>query len=764
MLHHDFSKTRLSLLVIDASADFRLSLANRLLGLSRIDGDLHTAASVAEAWQILAMGSFDAVLAGLPLPPPSDSDPGELAAIFSGIQVVGFSDTGARLFLHPSLTDNVAMVLPRARLDNSLLEQAILAAVGKARLCRQLEAAQVGLIASEKRFQNVIDNNADGIVVVDLSGRIRFVNPSAEKLFGVPAYLLVGEPFGHALIPGGSMEIEMLTRDGELKTVEMRAVQSRWEGGEFVYLASLRDISSRKRLERDLTSMKEAAESANRAKSQFLANMSHEIRTPMNGILGMTELLLASELTRKQRYHLDMVRQSAASLMEILNDILDFSKIEAGKLELEEQVFDLHATIRSAIRIFTALAQDKGLDLGYSIAGDVPRRARGDSGRLRQIIVNLVGNAVKFTSQGDIRIKAGCLRLPCDAGPAEVLLSMEVADTGSGIAKSKLDTIFESFTQVDNSSTRKYYGTGLGLAICKHLVERMGGSIRVESEEGKGSVFSFEVRLRLVDDICPLPLPKPAPKPKIAPLTILLAEDNLINQLFATEILEQDGHKVVAVPNGALALETLSTTAVDVVLMDIQMPEMDGLEATRRIREGLAPGVPRDLPVIAMTAHALKGDRERFLNSGMDDYLSKPVGSEEIQAALHRVLSGRRGEQAGAPPPGSKLLNEAWLLEKARGNRDFLKKLFAVFVDQQPGKVEEMRAALAAGDLREVAFMAHTLKGGAATMGAEVLKDRAFELEKAAKAGDSELAGQELDALGDELLETMQAMREFMAR
>jgi len=754
----------LRLLIIDSSPDFTLSLANRLQGLSGFEASWRTASTVVDAWEAIALESFDVILAGLPLPAPHDADHGELATVFSDLPVVGFSDSGSHLFLHSSLSENVVIVLPKSKLDNMLLEQSIQCALGRANLCRQLASAQASLVSTEKRFQNIIANNADGIVVVGLNGLIHFANPSAEKLFGATAEQLAGEPFGHALIPGGTMEIEVLSRDGVLKTVEMRVVQLRWDTGELVYLASLRDISSRKQLELDLTTMKEAAETANRAKSQFLANMSHEIRTPMNGILGMSELLLASELTRKQRDYLDMVRQSAVSLMEILNDILDFSKIEAGKLELENQVFDLHATIRSAIRIFTALAQNKGLTLNYSIAADVPKRMRGDSGRLRQIIVNLVGNAVKFTTDGTVQLKAECLRrLAPQSNLAAIRIS--VSDTGPGIPKSKLETIFESFTQADNSPTRKHYGTGLGLAICKHLVGRMNGDIWVESVEGRGSEFVFEINLEAIDEGPPAPLPKPPAKHKIGPLTILLAEDNPINQMFAIEILEQDGHRVIAVGNGAEALATLSEQKVDVVLMDIQMPGMDGLEATRRIRSGETPGVPTDVPIIAMTAHALKGDRERFLQSGMDGYLSKPVGSEEIQAALHQVLMLKNSVSNQEDSlKGLSILNEQWLLDKARGNRDFLKKLFAVFVDQQPTKLAEMRQALADGDMKEVSFMAHTLKGGAATMGAEVLKGRAFELEKAAKSGDVDLVERELDALQSEMEETVQAMRHFMDR
>ena len=763
MTQVSFHSSAINLLLIDSSEEFAFSLRNRLQGLRQTAPPLAHASSVAEAWEMLALAHYDAILAGLPLPTPYKMALGDLAAVFGTTPVLGFSDSGSHLFLHPSLAENVVLVLPKTRLDNMLLEQGILCAVRRSHLCRQMELAQMRLMSSEERFQNMIVHNADGILVVDMGGRILFANPGAQNIFGVRANELAGKPFTHALLPGATSEIEVLSSDGHLKTVEMRVEHSRWEGGEFAYLASLRDISSRKRLERDLTHMKEAAESANRAKSQFLANMSHEIRTPMNGILGMTELLLASELNRKQRDYLDMVRQSAASLMEILNDILDFSKIEAGKLELDDQVFDLHATVRSSIQIFTALAQNKGLELRHTISGSAPRRVRGDSGRLRQIIINLVGNAVKFTSTGHVNLHLEAAR-QSRGGKAGILIT--VSDTGPGIPAAKQGSIFESFTQADSSPSRKFYGTGLGLAICKHLVELMHGSISLDSTEGQGSTFTVEVYLDPADQNPPLPSPAAAEKKDVVPLTILLAEDNPINQLFATEILEQDGHTVIAVPNGVQALSILASQRVDVVLMDIQMPEMDGLETTQRIREQEAKDNRPALPIIAMTAHALKGDRERFLQSGMDGYLSKPVTSEEIRIALAQVFEKRDAAQpAEAPEPSPPLLlNEEWLLQKARGNREFLKKLFSVYLDQQPQRLEEMGEAARNADMKALAFMAHTFKGGAATMGAELITRRAYAVELAAKAQDTALAAKEVEAMGPELTQTLQAMREFMER
>jgi len=759
--------------IIAAGPEFSRSLANRLSGLPGLRITWSQAKDAAEALVHPDLGRSDLLLAELPLPMPAGMDRHDLAKEFADIPVVGFSDSDATLFLHESFSENVVIVLPKTGLDNTLLARGIGCAVKYAKLGRRLAASQAALDRSGNRFQSIIDHTADGIVVVEMNGRIRLANPSAEKLFGTGAHQLVGELFGHghALVPDESAEIQMVSRDGTSKTVEMRVTQSRLDDGQQVYLASLRDITARKRLEQDLTAMKEAAESANLAKSRFLANMSHEIRTPMNGILGMTELIMGSELSAKQHDYLEMVRQSALSLMEILNDILDFSKIEAGKIELEDEPFDAHATIRSAISIFTALAQNKGITLTYSIADTVPKRLMGDAIRLRQIIANLVGNAVKFTAVGGVHLTTECV-MGCNESDgvsggglpeSRIRLRIGVADTGAGIAKENLATIFESFTQADNSSTRKFHGTGLGLAICKRLAEQMSGRIWAESEEGNGSFFAFEATFGLITE-APLEAPKPPPPPPIRPLTILLAEDNMINQLFATEILEQSGHRVIAVTNGAAALATLAKKRVDVAIMDIQMPEMDGIQTTRRIRAGEIPGVPRDLPIIAMTAHALKGDRERFLESGMDEYLSKPVSSEGIHAALYHALSekNRLTPEDDGPMTPSKVLDEEWLLDKARGNREFLKKLFAVFVDQEPGKVALMRRAAGDSDFEELAFLAHAFKGAAATMGAEVLKDRACELEKAAKTGDKAKALRDVEALPGEMEEAIRAMRAFM--
>ncbi len=629
-----------------------------------------------------------------------------------------------------------------------------------ARMMRSLQLTQERLLREREHARGIIDSSMTCIIGTDAGRRINEFNKAAETTYGytleevrgLSVDCLYADPTEAAHVGGEILakgffagEVTSRNKNGETFPVMIAATLLRdCDGNVIGSVGNSRDLTGERQAARVLAA-KENAELANQAKSRLLANMSHDIRTPMNAVIGMSELLLEMENDPVKRGHLGIVLSSARSLLGLINDILDLSKIESGRMVLERIPFDWRQVMEETIATLDIAARRKGLALALEADPALPSCLEGDPTRLRQVLMNLAGNAIKFTKSGQVTLSVRVL----SATPVACRLRCAVRDTGIGIPKDRLEAIFESFTQADASTTRCYGGTGLGVTIAREIVARMGGRLEVVSREGEGSTFHFEVTLPVAPEgNCRMRLTSAALGAAPQRLfTVLLVEDMEANATLACLRLERQGHRVLLANDGLEALAAWERGGFDLILMDVQMPNMDGLTATRVIREReAARGDGRRIPIVAMTAAAMKGDQEACLEAGMDGYVSKPIEFVRLAAVMEEVAPPGVGRpvtdaspeemfetEGGDLPPewrGLAGIDAAAGLAKW-GNAEVYRGTLIGFGRKHATDAADLRDSLARGELQEARALAHALKGAAGTMAATGLESAAVALDAA---------------------------------
>lgn len=606
---------------------------------------------------------------------------------------------------------------------------------------------------------------ADVVLDMDENLMLRYYHDA-----GIEKSALLAETF--------EVKSELVMKNGMNTYTHFIATRLRDGSGKIIgAIETLQDITGRKLAELEIERARDAAERASRAKNEFLANMSHELRTPLNGIIGMTELVLNSGISGEQRDYLEMVKFSADNLLRHINNILDFSKIEAGKMELEEIEFDLRPLLSNTLKCMKVQTLGKNLRLSCSVSDDVPDKLLGDSLRLQQIFINLIGNAIKFTEQGEINLHVMPGQPPHAGNDREsgCRLHFSVSDTGIGIAAEKIDSIFHAFTQADGSITRKYGGTGLGLAICSRIVTLMHGTIWVDSEIGTGSTFHFISNFGVARQSSGIFADRegtsttPGQQEILSAgtrqkLNILVAEDNPVNQRLTAGILKKYGHQVSLVSNGKEVLNVLRHTQFSMVLMDLQMPELDGIETTAIIRGGMYPGIDPNLPIIALTAHTIKEGRDRCLASGMDGFISKPLNAKELIAIVQSLADNTRClVKQDSPCSPEAVIDVEGVMDRLEGNTPLIKDIWMEFTRRLPSKIHSLKDAVEKKNSKLAEHEAHSLNGAARTVGAELLGNEARNMELAARNNELHMSAEILRNIENEAERALHALIELVA-
>lgn len=596
-------------------------------------------------------------------------------------------------------------------------------------------------------YQSVVEDGSDIIFIVDYTGDILYHNNSVKGTLGYRASGLVGKNFFDYLHPDTvsslkatfakiikkrfteAIEFQFKRKDGTYKYLEFNAINLKQQEKIEGLILDCRDITQRKLDADELLR-------AQKTKEQFLANISHEIRTPINGIAGMAALLNQKPTPEEQQSYLRAIKSAADNLKVIINDILDLASIDSGKLKFEEIGFNLKELIQSLIETFRVQAAEKGVNLTYTLSRETNQVFIGDPVRLNQILINLISNAIKFTHAGSIRVLISTDKIK----DGKHFLRFDISDTGIGIPKDKLQTIFESFSQADASVTRKYGGTGLGLTIVRQLVEMQSGSIRVISQENEGSTFTAIIPYfpGNVEPVSSKGLHSPQTKSQqLENCFVLLVEDNDINRLYASSILKMWGCRFETAENGVVALEKVRNFDFDVVLMDIQMPVMDGFETTKAIRQ--SDSQKKSVPIIALTANATQKDIEKCLAAGMNDCIIKPFTQDDLLQKLTPYAEKLKKHTSLSPatePETNAIIDLSYLERVSDGNKAFIRELMQTFLESMPKSINEIHALARDGDWPQLAKAVHKIKPSITMMGIHTLKEKIVLLEQEAKAGN----------------------------